>query len=82
VHQTAKTRLEVRILKKFLKEEESQGAIEYILLAGGIIVAAAVIFAIYSRITRTAGTALENATGEVTEAMRQAITNATANITA
>ena len=34
------------MFKRFLKEEEGQGAIEYILLAGGIIVAAVVIFAI------------------------------------
>jgi Flp pilus assembly pilin Flp len=42
------------MLKKFLKEEKGQGAIEYILLAGGIIVAAVVIFAIYSKMTSTA----------------------------
>jgi len=43
------------MLKKFLKEEKAQGAIEYILLAGGIIVAAVVIFAIYKQIAQTAG---------------------------
>ncbi len=44
------------MFKKFLKEEKAQGAIEYILLAGGIIVAAVVIFAIYKQIAQTAGT--------------------------
>ncbi|MFH1773866.1 MAG: hypothetical protein ABH874_02770 [Methanobacteriota archaeon] len=72
----------MKILKKFLKEEEAQGAIEYILLAGGIIVAAAVIFAIYSRITRSAGTALENATGEAVVNMSKAIREAAAGINA
>ncbi len=38
---------------KFLKEEKAQGAIEYILLAGGIIVAAIVIFSVYTSITRS-----------------------------
>ncbi len=37
------------MFKRFLKEEEGQGAIEYLLLAGGVIVAAVVIFAIYNR---------------------------------
>ncbi len=35
---------------KNLKEEKAQGAIEHLLLAGGIIVAAIVIFAIYSSV--------------------------------
>lgn len=42
------------MLKKFLKEEKAQGAIEYILLAGGIIIAAVVIFAVYTRMTKQA----------------------------
>ncbi len=47
---------------KFLKEEKAQGAIEYILLAGGIIVAAVVIFAIYSSMTKSAGEQLNAST--------------------
>jgi len=43
------------VFRKFLKEERGQGAIEYILLAGGIIVAAVVIFYIYKSIAQTAG---------------------------
>ena len=49
------------MFEKFLKEEKAQGAIEYILLAGGIIVAAVVIFAIYSSMVSSAATSL-NAT--------------------
>ncbi len=48
---------------KFLKEEKGQGAIEYILLAGGIIVAAVVIFAIYSSMVSSAGIALNESVG-------------------
>jgi uncharacterized protein (UPF0333 family) len=39
-----------------LKEEKAQGAIEYVLLAGGIIVAAIVIFSFYTSITRSIST--------------------------
>ncbi len=62
---------------KFLKEEKAQGAIEYILLAGGIIVAAVVIFAIYSSMTKSAATALNETTGakvsEMTNIINQTV---------
>ncbi len=51
------------MFRRFLREEKAQGAIEYILLAGGIIVAAVVIFAIYSSMTKSAATALNETTG-------------------
>ena len=63
------------MFEKFLKEEKGQGAIEYILLAGGIIVAAVVIFAIYSRMTKSAGNKLEKATGAATSLMQNQIEN-------
>ncbi len=66
------------MFEKFLKEEKGQGAIEYILLAGGIIVAAVVIFAIYSRMTKSAGNKLEQATGAATSTMQNLIENQTA----
>ncbi len=62
---------------KFLREEKAQGAIEYILLAGGIIVAAVVIFAIYSSMTRSAGEQLNESTAAAVGVMGEAITNAT-----
>jgi Flp pilus assembly pilin Flp len=61
------------MLKRFLKEEKAQGAIEYILLAGGIIVAAVVIFAIYSSMTRTAGERLNVSAQNATATMEQRI---------
>ncbi|MFQ6135779.1 MAG: Flp family type IVb pilin [Candidatus Hydrothermarchaeales archaeon] len=66
---------------RFLREEKAQGAIEYILLAGGIIVAAVVIFAIYSRMTKSAGNKLEKATGVATTAMQEEIEAKAANMT-
>ncbi len=58
------------MLIRFINEEKGQGAIEYILLAGGIIVAAVVIFAMYSRMTKSAGNKLEKATGTVTTSLQ------------
>ncbi len=43
------------MLGKFFKEERGQGAIEYIMLAGGIIVAAIIIFVIYKQAASGAG---------------------------
>ena len=58
---------------RFLKEEKGQGAIEYILLAGGIIVAAVVIFAIYSSMVSSAATSLNETTGTATGRMANSI---------
>jgi Flp pilus assembly pilin Flp len=58
-----------KMLKRFLKEEKGQGAIEYILLAGGIIVAAVVIFAIYSKMTSEAANRLNATTSAATSVM-------------
>jgi Flp pilus assembly pilin Flp len=68
------------MLKKFLKDEKAQGAIEYILLAGGIIVAAVVIFAIYSSLTKSAATKLNESANLAATKMQEAINNASANI--
>ena len=68
-------------MKGFLAEEKGQGAIEYILLAGGIIVAAVVIFAIYSSMTKSAGEKLNASTSAATDAMSSIITASIANMT-
>ncbi|MBU2560409.1 class III signal peptide-containing protein [archaeon] len=62
---------------KFLKEEKGQGAIEYILLAGGIIVAAVVIFAIYSSMVSSAGQSLNASVGTKVGQMEAAMANQT-----
>jgi Flp pilus assembly pilin Flp len=64
------------LIGKFKEEEKGQGAIEYILLAGGIIVAAVVIFAIYSSMVSSAGTALNESVGTKVGEMTSAISNA------
>jgi Flp pilus assembly pilin Flp len=68
------------MLKNFLKEEKGQGAIEYILLAGGIIVAAVVIFAIYSKMTTSAAERLNETTDAATSVMSSKISAEVANM--
>ena len=63
------------MLGKFLKDEKGQGAIEYIMLAGGIIVAAIIIFVIYKRAAVSAGSTLTNSTSQVASAESEAISN-------
>lgn len=60
----------------FLKEEKAQGAIEYILLAGGIIVAVVVIFAIYASMTESAAQQMNESTARVASNMGDQINNA------
>lgn len=67
-------------MRKFLKEEKAQGAIEYILLAGGIIVAAVVIFAIYSSMTKSSMEQLNTSTAAATAEMNRTLTNAINNM--
>lgn len=50
----------------FISDERGQGAIEYILLAGGIIVAALIIMNIYGQMTRTTGKTLNASVDNMT----------------
>ena len=63
------------MFRRFLKEEKGQGAIEYILLAGGIIVAAVVIFAIYSRMTRSMGEAANESAQQAATGVATGVNN-------
>ncbi|MFQ5815833.1 MAG: Flp family type IVb pilin [Candidatus Hydrothermarchaeaceae archaeon] len=63
------------MIARFLKEERAQGSIEYILLAGGIIVAAVIIFSMYERMTRSAAEAMNRTTANATGQMEDIITN-------
>ncbi len=63
------------MIMKFLKDERAQGAIEYILLAGGIIVAAVVIFALYSKMTKQAGQAMNASVQQATGSLNATIAN-------
>ncbi len=52
------------LLGRLFHEERAQGGIEYVLLVGGIIVVAVVVFAVYSSMTRSAAVALNATTDE------------------
>jgi len=59
----------------FFKEEKGQGAIEYIMLAGGIIVAAIIIFVIYKRAAVSAGSKLGASVNQTANGESAAIAN-------
>jgi Flp pilus assembly pilin Flp len=59
--------------KRYIECESGQGAIEYILLAGGIIVASMVIFIIYSKMTGTAANRLNETTDAASSTMSSKI---------
>ena len=63
------------MLGKFLKEEKGQGAIEYIMLAGGIIVAAIIIFVIYKQAATGAGQKMNASIQQTAGAEKAAISN-------
>lgn len=52
------------MLWRLLEEEEGQGTIEYIFIVGGIIVAAIVIFVVYSSMTKSGGTSINQSANE------------------
>ena len=63
------------MLGSFLKEEKGQGAIEYIMLAGGIIVAAIIIFVIYKRAAVSAGAKMGASINQTANTESAAISN-------
>lgn len=66
-----------KLLRKFLKEEEAQGALEYLFLATGIIIAMIIVYTAYYRISKSSGEEIENATVNATAALAQILANAT-----
>lgn len=53
------------MLAKFFHENRAQGAIEYILLAGGIIIAAVIIFVLYKQMATVSASTANETTGVV-----------------
>lgn len=49
---------------RLLEEEDGQGSIEYIFIVGGVIIAAIVIFVVYSSITKSGGTSINQSANE------------------
>ncbi len=65
------------MFRLFLREDSGQGAIEYILLVGSIILAVVMIFAIYREMTSTAWVAVNattnNASGQISDEIEEQI---------
>lgn len=64
------------MIGKFAQEERAQGGIEYILLAGGVILAAVVIVSIYSNMVGSTASTLNESVGSKVDDIGSAITNA------
>jgi uncharacterized protein (UPF0333 family) len=65
--------------RKFVEEEKGQGGIEYILLVGGILVAAVLAVLIYKRMTtgtyQTVNTSTQNASAKTGDLLIQGVAN-------
>jgi len=65
--------------RKFVEEEEGQGGIEYILLVGGILVAAVMAVLVYKRMTvgsyQTVNTSAQNASVKTGDLLTQGVAN-------
>lgn len=61
------------MIKEFIGDERAQGAIEYILLVGGIIVAAITIFSIYGQMTRETALKLNASVSNASDKMAERI---------
>ncbi|MFV2040675.1 MAG: Flp family type IVb pilin [Candidatus Hydrothermarchaeales archaeon] len=53
-------------MRDFIRGESGQGAIEYILLVGGIIVGAIIVLSMYGRLTGTAVNRINSTTDAAT----------------
>ncbi len=53
------------MFKSFIKSEKAQGALEYILLAGGIIVASIIMFVLYKQAGENMGWFINSTKEEV-----------------
>lgn len=60
-------------MKSFLLSEGGQGAIEYILLSGGIVLAGIFVFTIYSQMVINSALVLNESTDYASDAMADAI---------
>lgn len=60
----------------FFREEEAQVSAEYIMLAGGVIVVAVVVYAVYYSMVKTTGKSINTSAENVTSKMETLVSNA------
>ncbi len=63
------------MFRRFLEEEKAQTALEYMMLAGGVIVTAVVVLGLYSSMSRSTATMLNQSVGEKVSEMADIINN-------
>lgn len=68
------------IVKSFLREDEGQASGEYVILIGGIIVAAILIYVAYYGIVKSSGQSINTSAANATEKMGGLIENASGSI--
>jgi uncharacterized protein (UPF0333 family) len=66
--------------KGFYSEESGQAGLEYILLIGGIVVTAVILFAIYQNMTKSSAEKLYETEGGSTSVMSSKISSEVSNI--
>lgn len=66
--------------KRFLSDERGQAGLEYILLVGGIIVTAVVLFAIYQSMTKGSADKLDESSSGASSAMSSKISSEVATM--
>lgn len=66
--------------KGFLQEEGGQASSEYVILAGGIMVAAVLIYAVYYGMVKSSGQSLNASASNATEKMGTLIENASSSL--
>ncbi|NOZ77251.1 MAG: hypothetical protein GXO65_06235 [Euryarchaeota archaeon] len=59
----------------FYKEEHGQGGIEYILIVGGIIVAAVVVLGIYNQMVKSTGSTINKSAQNASDTIDNSIQN-------
>jgi Flp pilus assembly pilin Flp len=64
------------MIERFTKEERAQGGVEYILLAGGIVVAVVVVLSIYSSMVGSTAASLNESVGTKVDEIDSSINDA------
>jgi uncharacterized protein (UPF0333 family) len=64
----------------FLREEDGQASSEYVILAGGIIVVAVLIYVAYYGMVKSSGQSLNASAASATETMGNLIENASSSL--
>lgn len=66
--------------REFISEEEGQGTLEYILLIGGMVIAAVLIYFIYQKMGKSSFGNINESTAAATSAMSSKISAEAANM--